>query len=167
GALPIWSLRASAPRKTAAAVISSARPEECARSGMRASSYHDHGVIIAGTMACLIFSDDTGRQIIHGLQEGARVGRAADNDIVALDLRVSRHHAAVVREGETYRIRDMGSSLGVYVNNHRVDECELRDGDLIRLGDSLYTFVNAPVATVDTMVANHPGAAALLGTTLL
>lgn len=119
-------------------------------------------------MACLIFSDDTGRQVVHALeQDVARLGRASDNDIVSYDLRVSRHHALVVREGETYRIRDAGSSLGVYVNNRRVEDSELRDGDLIRLGDSLYTFVNAPPPTMDTMVTTHPGAAALLGTTLL
>jgi len=119
-------------------------------------------------MACLVFSDNNGRQIVHAIESDVvTLGRAADNDIVSHDLRVSRHHASVVRSGSAYTIRDAGSSLGVFVNNRRVDECELRDGDLIRLGDSLYSFVDAAPAAMQTTVGDHPGPAALLGSALV
>jgi len=112
-------------------------------------------------MACLIYSDDSGRRVIHDLgEDAARIGRASDNDIVSNDLRVSRHHAVVVLTEEGYRIRDIGSSLGVLVNNRRVDDSALADGDLIRLGDSLFTFVSETPSVVpefDTSGATEAG----------
>lgn len=104
-------------------------------------------------MASLVFSDASGRQVVYPLA-GSRVsiGRAADNDIVSLDLRVSRRHASVARDdGEgAWRVRDEGSSLGVFVNQQRVEEAALHDGDVIRVGDSLYSFVDIPASSLES-----------------
>ncbi len=119
-------------------------------------------------MACLIFSDDAGRQVVHPLDaDVVRIGRSADSDVVSPDMRVSRHHAVVTRDGTAFTIRDAGSSLGVFVNNHQVEACLLRDGDLIRLGDSLYTFVNHPPSATAVLEGPSPASAALLGSELL
>lgn len=46
---------------------------------------------------------------------------------------VSANHAEVIVTGETVRVRDLGSTNGTYVNGRRVRECELVDGDVLRL----------------------------------
>ncbi|MCP2317811.1 ABC-type multidrug transport system, ATPase component [Nocardia amikacinitolerans] len=64
-----------------------------------------------------------------------RIGRAADNDIVVSDLMVSRHHAELRTIGDgKYRIVDLGSHNGTYVNGSRVDAADLSESDLISMG---------------------------------
>ncbi|MBH0776982.1 BTAD domain-containing putative transcriptional regulator [Nocardia bovistercoris] len=73
-----------------------------------------------------------------------RIGRLRDNDIALDDGRVSRHHAAVVDTGLAYVIRDLLSSNGVFVDGTRViDSVALRDGAVIRIGDSELVFALA------------------------
>lgn len=119
-------------------------------------------------MACLVYSDNSGHQIVHDLgRDAVRIGRATDNDVVSMDLRVSRHHAVVSRDAEGYRIQDVGSSLGVHLNNRKVDDARLRDGDTIRLGDSLYVFVDHPPARTDALEGPHPAGAVVFGSALV
>ncbi|HET6371903.1 MAG TPA: ATP-binding protein, partial [Candidatus Polarisedimenticolia bacterium] len=102
-------------------------------------------------MASLVFSDSTGRQVVYPLdKETVSIGRSVENDIVSADLRVSRRHATLVREaeGSTFTIRDEASSRGVFVNQRRVKEAKLRDGDIIGLGDSVYSFVEIPSSSL-------------------
>ena len=103
-------------------------------------------------MACLVFSDNTGRQIVYSIdRDRVTMGRNNDNDIVSVDLRVSRHHASILRAPDgTCSIRDLGSSLGLFVNQKRVTDAVLRDGDTIRIGDSIYSFVDIPATPLDS-----------------
>ncbi len=56
---------------------------------------------------------------------------------------VSRVHAALQTDSRgTVRIRDMGSRNGVYVNGERVAEGPLRRGDVVRIGNVLFAFVD-------------------------
>jgi len=51
------------------------------------------------------------------------------------DLDVSTKHAAVLRSGERYVLRDLGSRNGTFVNNRKVEtDYELADGDVMRFG---------------------------------
>lgn len=71
-----------------------------------------------------------------------RMGRAADNDIVVPDLMVSRHHAElrVISEGR-YRVVDLDSHNGTYVNGSRVEVADLSESDLIGMGHTTYRLV--------------------------
>ncbi len=60
------------------------------------------------------------------------VGRGRGNTIRLQDPSVSRHHVRV----RQMRLEDVGSSHGTLVDGHRVRDAALRDGSLIRLGDS-------------------------------
>ena len=56
---------------------------------------------------------------------------------------VSRKHAKIVQEDDTYKIQDLGSSNGTYVlrgDFEKVDEAELKDGDEIALGNARFVF---------------------------
>lgn len=54
---------------------------------------------------------------------------------------VSRQHVEIMREndGETYRLRDLGSSNGTYHNGSRVQEATLAAGDEIIVGPVVFT----------------------------
>ncbi|MGK8506912.1 FHA domain-containing protein [Nocardia asiatica] len=71
-----------------------------------------------------------------------RIGRAADNDIVVPDLMVSRHHAELRTTGPgRYRIVDLDSHNGTYVNGSRADSVELSESDLIGMGHTTFRLV--------------------------
>lgn len=69
-----------------------------------------------------------------------RIGRAPDNDLVFASRLVSRHHAVLERQGETFRLRDLGSGNGTYVNGEEVDAVALKDGDEIWIADERLVF---------------------------
>jgi len=64
------------------------------------------------------------------------IGRAADNMLcLGKDaLRVSSHHAEVIRRGDQYLVRDLGSTNGTMINGRRVVVGELAHDDLIEFG---------------------------------
>lgn len=64
------------------------------------------------------------------------IGRAADNDLVLADGRVSRHHARLTGRRGTVVYVDLGSTNGSRVNGVAVGELVLGAGDRIELGDS-------------------------------
>jgi serine phosphatase RsbU (regulator of sigma subunit) len=63
-----------------------------------------------------------------------RIGRQSDNDLVLLDARISRHHACITRADDAYRLEDLGSRHGTFVNGQKVTSCALSSGDQISLG---------------------------------
>lgn len=74
------------------------------------------------------------------LYNECRIGRGGDNDLVFSDDSVSRHHIVLTKSGSTYRLRDLGSSSGTFVNGTKVQECLLADGDRIQIGSVLLAF---------------------------
>jgi pSer/pThr/pTyr-binding forkhead associated (FHA) protein len=62
------------------------------------------------------------------------LGRSRECDIRLADTNVSRRHAEVRREDETYWIVDLGSTNGTELNGRRVEREQLSDGDRITLG---------------------------------
>ena len=65
------------------------------------------------------------------------IGRAADNDLVLADSRVSRHHARLSGRRGTLVFSDLGSTNGSRVNGVGVSELVLGAGDRIELGDTV------------------------------
>jgi pSer/pThr/pTyr-binding forkhead associated (FHA) protein len=78
----------------------------------------------------------------HPLHAGSatRIGRALDNDIVVNHGSVSRHHASVEAEDGKFVIRDLNSQNGTFVQDQRVNESPLQDGESVRLGDAQFVF---------------------------
>ncbi len=62
------------------------------------------------------------------------IGRKTEMDLCIPDPRISRDHAAIVREGNSFFIEDRGSSYGTYVNRQRITRQELRPDDRIDFG---------------------------------
>jgi len=57
---------------------------------------------------------------------------------------VSRRHAEIVRQGESYLVRDAGSLNGTYVNRERIDEAPLTNGDEVQVGKFKLVFFLGP-----------------------
>jgi signal transduction histidine kinase/pSer/pThr/pTyr-binding forkhead associated (FHA) protein len=70
------------------------------------------------------------------------VGRASDKDICLKDLTVSNSHAKLTQEGGHFRIRDLRSTNGTFVNGEQVTEKILANGDRITIGSTVMTFVD-------------------------
>ncbi len=68
---------------------------------------------------------------------GLTIGRAADNDLVLADGRVSRHHARISGRRGTLVYTDLGTTNGSRVNGVSVGELVLGVGDRIELGDTV------------------------------
>jgi DNA-binding NtrC family response regulator len=68
------------------------------------------------------------------------IGRAAESTIALEDdVQTSRLHATLERKGTTVTLAD-ASTNGTYVNGTRISKTKLADGDVIRVGDSLFLF---------------------------
>jgi hypothetical protein len=79
------------------------------------------------------------------------IGRGLDNEIDFSDERVSRHHAVIWAEDGKWRVRDMDSANGTFMNHAPVNNsetlpqsCELR---FHPNGPVLSVFVDKPAAT--------------------
>ncbi|HEX6863328.1 MAG TPA: FHA domain-containing protein, partial [Thermoanaerobaculia bacterium] len=72
--------------------------------------------------------------------EGLTLGRDRENGAWLRDLTASRHHCAIEPTGGGFRVRDLGSRYGTFVNGLRVLEQDLQPGDRIAVGESLFLF---------------------------
>jgi hypothetical protein len=73
--------------------------------------------------------------------EGTTIGRHPDSDIFLDDVTVSRNHALVTHDADTWVISDSGSLNGTYVNRRRADRHALADGDELQIGKYKLTFI--------------------------
>jgi hypothetical protein len=85
-----------------------------------------------GGMAGQSFQPAEGRTLI---------GRSPDCEIFLDDVTVSRRHAELVRDGDTFTIRDLGSLNGSYVNRKRIESAVLEDDDEVQIGKYRLTFL--------------------------
>jgi pSer/pThr/pTyr-binding forkhead associated (FHA) protein/tetratricopeptide (TPR) repeat protein len=69
------------------------------------------------------------------------LGRGKECDVVLNDKKSSRKNTAIVRDGNHYRVKDLDSSNGTYVNNSPVKDIELSADDVIRIGDVEIRFI--------------------------
>lgn len=82
--------------------------------------------------------DGTVADVLLGVR--TTLGRHPANTLRLADREVSKEHACIERIGNTFVLRDLGSSNGTFVNGRRVRELRLRDGDEISLGNSRVVF---------------------------
>lgn len=89
---------------------------------------------------------DSQTAVVHAIsKKSTSIGRAGDNDILIDAHDASRHHACLVTEPNATVIDDLGSTNGVYVNNHRVNQRQaLRDGDIVLIGKTRFRFAVKP-----------------------
>jgi DNA-binding NtrC family response regulator len=63
------------------------------------------------------------------------IGKATDNDVVIDEPTVSRNHLQLVRQGDRFLVKDLGSTNGTFIDGAQVREGYLRPGSLLEVGD--------------------------------
>jgi pSer/pThr/pTyr-binding forkhead associated (FHA) protein len=112
-------------------------------------------------MPKLIISDVTHELV----DEAITIGRGTDNTIVVNDPSISTHHAQLLLEGDTYRLKDLESTNGTRVNGKPVTEAVLRLDDRIRFGaaearyESSEIGASKPLPKPEEIKAHFPEAA--------
>jgi hypothetical protein len=111
-------------------------------------------------MAKLVIKGKGLRDEVLKLRDGAnRLGRSTANDFVILDATVSRFHCQVEVGGDAMFVRDLDSANGTFVDDQLVDRAELRNGQVLRLGEVCLEVREAPKAMDEgkvTMCFLHP-----------
>jgi Ca-activated chloride channel family protein len=85
---------------------------------------------------------------ITGLVAGQRfelfaetvIGRSSSSDVFVASEQLSRMHIRLVCLDDGWILQDTGSSNGSFVNGVRVDSCQLKDNDRIRIGNAEFRF---------------------------
>jgi two-component system cell cycle response regulator len=96
-----------------------------------------------GKQACLviIYGDELGKK--YNLDTNSVVvGRSSKCDIQIDQESISRNHSKIVNTGKSILVRDLGSTNGTYVNDEPIEEYVLRDGDLIKIGRTIFKFLS-------------------------
>lgn len=93
--------------------------------------------------------------VLHDLSDGSRfplsrrvtrVGRAADNDLVLDSRTISGRQASIEARGGVYRLTDLGSTNGTFVNGKLIKgETSLCRGDILRFDRFKYAFDGVPM----------------------
>jgi DNA-binding NtrC family response regulator len=77
-------------------------------------------------------------------QDVVTIGAVEDNDLVLPDETVSRNHARIWLDGDSYIVTDLGSTNGSFINRVRIREAFLKPDQVINIGETEIRFV--PVA---------------------
>lgn len=92
----------------------------------------------------VIYSPDQrnfGKRTLLG-SEPLRVGRERGNQIVLPSDSVSRRHCRIDQRKNTWYIKDLGSTNGTYVNDQLIEEYQLRRGDQVKIGDTIFKYLS-------------------------
>lgn len=97
-----------------------------------AGSAHAFFLVISGS--------EPGR--LHVLEKQELViGRSKYADIRISERAMSQQHAKVVQTAEGHRLYDLGSTNGTFVNDNQIESVDLRAGDVVRTGETVFTYM--------------------------
>ncbi len=91
-----------------------------------------------------LVSPDRSQQLVPITRSPFLIGRGAEtgNHLQLADRRISRNCVALIAEDLGYRLEDRGHRHGIFVNDDKVDQKMLQDGDVITFGfDDCYKII--------------------------
>jgi adenylate cyclase len=74
-------------------------------------------------------------------KDAVTVGKLSTNDFPLNDNSVSRNHCKFVKTKSGYKVQDLGSTNGTYVNGKKVKDKVLSEGDTITIGRTMLNFL--------------------------
>ena len=102
------------------------------------------------------FTGSSGDLVLVDLQQGTRlsvsapkigesifIGRDAETDLVLTDPKASRLHCKLVRQGSQWRVEDLGSSNGTFLNGEKIKHANLIPGDILQAGSQRFRIDDA------------------------
>ncbi|UCE99060.1 MAG: FHA domain-containing protein [Planctomycetota bacterium] len=98
----------------------------------------------------LLFKKNGSHKIIPLPSSATIIGRRRSCDLHIPLASVSRRHCQLNHDNGVWRIRDVGSRNGTYLNGKRVEEAEIKAGDSVRIGPLAFVFQvdGEPVTTI-------------------
>lgn len=95
----------------------------------------------AGVHHRIICMTGKNRGLCYYLRDSRVVmGRSNKADIQIMDTQASREHLEIVKVGNNFVLTDLGSQNGVMVNDLKVKQHKLKNGDKIIIGTTVYKF---------------------------
>ncbi len=89
-------------------------------------------------------------------QDEIHIGRDISNDVVISDAEVSRHHARLIAQGNSYVLEDQGSTNGTFVDGQRLMGPHLmHPGEVILFGENVSLAFEPGVFDPDATRAAH------------
>ena len=82
----------------------------------------------------VMFRNDGERRSFSLSREMMVIGRRQDCDLMIPLGEISRKHCRIIRDGDTLRLEDLGSSNGTFHNGRRIQEAVLEPGDTVQVG---------------------------------
>jgi two-component system, cell cycle response regulator len=70
------------------------------------------------------------------------IGRSDSANLQVDQESVSRQHCKILTLAGRSSLSDLGSTNGTFVNDDRIDTRELRDGDLLRIGQTIFKYLS-------------------------
>jgi hypothetical protein len=89
----------------------------------------------------LAFEEDGAEWLVPIEPSVTHIGRGLTADVRIEEQRVSRSHAILVRHGHQTRLLDNRSANGTFVNGRRIVATNITDGDVIRIGPVVMTYL--------------------------
>jgi len=130
----------SAPVAVEFAAVVRPRPEDDTREivSPKAVEYLGHvGKVTVSRLTLVVAGRETSFPLTR---DTYTLGRHRNNDIVISDPKVSSFHARLDRSPEGFRLVDLKSRNGSYVNGERIEGAQLNTGDEVRLGTALIAY---------------------------
>jgi pSer/pThr/pTyr-binding forkhead associated (FHA) protein len=111
----------------------------------------------------VMFRNDGERRSFSISREVTVIGRRQDCDLMIPLGEISRKHCRIIREGDTLRLEDLGSSNGTFHNGKRIQEVMLDAGDTVTVGPVSFVVQIDGVPAEDEMKPHTGGAGAMAG----
>src|SRR4051812_46429246 len=108
----------------------------------------------------IMFRSDGQRRSFSISREMTVIGRRQDCDLMIPLGEVSRKHCRIIRDGDTLRLEDLGSSNGTFHNGRRIQETALAAGDTISVGPVSFV-IQIDGVPADDEARPHAGGAAM------
>jgi DNA-binding NtrC family response regulator len=112
------------------------------RRGSRSGSVFNYLVMTAGPRE--------GTQFLLAEGKQNRIGRGLECDVILADPLSSRVHAVITFENDQWWVRDASSRNGTFVSGQKIDEAQLIDGAMLKVGSTEFKFCQSSARPTDT-----------------
>ncbi len=80
------------------------------------------------------------------------IGRGEKTDVKINDAKASREHCEITRVGDTWVATDLGSQNGVMINDKKITQQALIEGDKLIVGQTVFKFAKVEVTTKNKVI---------------
>jgi len=101
-------------------------------------------------LTILLKFNDKVLKTIETDKEVVSIGRNVGNDIQIDNLSVSKNHAQITRDKDSYRVKDLNSTNGTYLNEKMVSKAELKHKDVLTVGKHTLEILMDKLYAIDT-----------------